>query len=167
MKQFIISVIVGCFISTGLSQNQKIDDKSENTENGPKMKQVLVEIDYFNEMSRAAVKTKNESSNSWGAKTAVVKDMEKINSKSKYYSTENVKPQQIIITDGEIQFGQGKEQIYSKKKSRKKVGHVDGIAPREEIKKIYGHSPVSQDVLIQALGNLKSVQAKSGKVKEL
>ena len=48
------------------------------------MEQVQVERDYYGEMQRIAEKTKKESSNSWIGKTAVVKDMEKTNPKSKF-----------------------------------------------------------------------------------
>ena len=127
------------------------------------MEQVQVERDYYGEMQRIAEKTKKESSNSWIGKTAVVKDMEKTNPKSKYHSAANAKPKQVLNTDRLKNFGQGREQINSKTRTRKKLGYVEGLAPKEEMKKIDVHPPVSKEVLIRALGNPKPIQKQSNK----
>ncbi len=162
MKQLMMIVIIGCYISAGFSQNQVTENKKHDApQNAPKVEQVQVERDYYNEMQRAAEKTKKESSNSWIGKTTVVKDMERTNQKSKYHSAANAKPKQVLNNDRPNNFGQGKEQIYSKTKNRKKLGRVKGYAPREEMKKIDVHPPVSEEVLIQALDNPKPIQKQS------
>jgi hypothetical protein len=166
MKQLIISLAIGCLITSGFSQSQKIQsEKLEQSTKGPKMKNVQVERDSFSDMQRPEEKKKKESFIQQSEKTAVVKDMDKTNSQSKIYSTESIKPNQIINKDGALNFGQGKGQVYSRIKRMKKIRRVEDIAPREEIKKIDGHTPVSEDVLIQALGNPKPVHSQSQRTK--
>ncbi len=162
MKQFMMIVIIGCYISSGFSQGQVTENKNhDELQNGPKMKPVKVERDYFDEMQRSVEKKKNESINFQPKKIAIVKDMEKTNQKSKYHSAVNAKPKQVLNTDRLKNFGQGREQINSKTRTRKKLGYVKGYAPREEMKKIDVHPPVSEEVLIQALGNPKPIQKQS------
>ncbi len=165
MKQLMImNVLIGCLIVTGFSQSQVTESKKHNApQNGPKMKQVQVKRDYYRDMQRAAEKKKMESPNFQLRKIAVIKDMEKTNPKSKYQSAANIKPKQVLNTDRPKNFGQGKEQIYSKNKTRKKLGRVEGYAPREEMKKIDVHPPVSDEVLIQALGNSKPIRKQTNK----
>ncbi len=164
MKQLVMSVMIGCFFITGFSQSQITNSKKYDApQNGPKMEQVQVERDYYSNMQRAAEKTKKESFNSWIGKTAVVKDMERTNQKSKYHSAANAKPKQILNTNRSKNFGQGRDQINSKTKTRKKLGRVEGYVPREEMKKIDVHPPVSEEVLIQALGNPKPIKKQSNK----
>ena len=161
MKQLIISLAIGCLIASGFSQSQKNQgEKLEQLTEGPKMKNVRVERDYFGNMQQSEKKIKKESFNRQSEKTAVVKDMEKTNSQSKIYSKESIKPNQILKTNRAIQFGQGREQLYSRIKRMKKIRRVEDISSREEIKKIEGHAPLSQDILIQALGKSKPIEAK-------
>jgi hypothetical protein len=162
MRQLMIILIVGCIVSTGLSQSQITETKKYDApQNGPIIEKVQVERDYYNEMQRSAENKKKESPNLQSGKIAVVKDMERTNQKSKYHSAASAKPKQVLNTDRPNNFGQGKEQIYSKTKNRKKLGRVKGYAPREEMKKIDIHPPVSEEVLIQALGNPKPIQKQS------
>ncbi|NOQ96536.1 MAG: hypothetical protein GQ561_00065 [Calditrichae bacterium] len=162
MKNLMISIIIGGFIATGFSQSQKTETKKYDApQNGPIIEKVQGERDYYSEMQRSAEKKKKESFNFQQGKIAVVKDMERTNQKSKYHSAANAKPKQVLNTNRPKNFGQGKEQIYSKNKTRKKLGRVEGYAPREEMKKIDVHPPVSEEVLIQALGNPKPIQKQS------
>ena len=57
------------------------------------------------------------------------------------------------------------DQINRTTVTRKKVGHLEGLAPREEIKKIDFHPPVNKEILLQALGNPKPIQKHSVKAK--
>jgi len=166
MKKVLISLAVGCLITTGFSQSQVTQsERIEQANDGPKMQNVQVDIDYYEEMQRSEEKSKMNSFLEQSEKTTVVKDMNKNNSQSKIYSAENLKPNQIISKDGAIDFGQGKEQIVTRTKRTKKIGRVEGIVSREEIKKINGHASVSEEVLIRALGNPKRVEARSSKSK--
>ncbi len=162
MKKLMISIFIGSFIAAGFAQSQiSKSEKNEALQNGPVIEKVQGERDYYSEMQRSAENKKKESPNLQSGKIAVVKDMERTNQKSKYHSAANAKPKQVLNTDRPNNFGQGKEQIYSKTKNRKKLGRVKGYAPREEMKKIDVHPPVSEEVLIQALGNPKPIQKQS------
>ena len=166
MKQLIICVAIGCLVATGFSQSPTKNDKKDSApRSGLKIKPVKVERDYYEEMQRSAEKQKMKSLDSQQEKTAVVKDIERTNQKSKYPSAVTAKPKQFLNSDRPKNFGQGREQINSKTKSRKKLGYVEGYAPREEMKKIDVHPPVSEEVLIQALGNPKPIQKQSNKTK--
>ena len=159
MKQLITSIVITFLIGSGFAQSKISDDKKNaTTKDGPRIEQVEIERDYFSDMQPSEQK-KKDVLDSQQEKTAVVKDMEKSNSHSKIYSTENVKPNQIIRFNEAINFGQGKDQFHSQKKSRKKINSVEGMAPRENIKKIEGHAPVSEEILIQALSQPKPVKA--------
>ena len=166
MKQLSKIIIMVVFIMGNLLAQKQIADnkKSDSEQNGPKVEQVEIERDYFSDMQRSGQKNKDVFKFQ-PEKTAVVKDMKKTNSSSKIYSSENVKPNQIIRVKEMNNFGQGKDQFHSQKKSGKKVNSVEGFAAREEIKKIEGHAPHSEEVLIQALGQPKPVKAKASKAK--
>jgi hypothetical protein len=166
MKKLMMTMIFGCLITAGLAQSQISDNqKNDMSQESPKVEQVEIQRDYFSDMQRSEEKKKRESFIQQSEKTAVVKDMDKTNSQSKIYSKESIKPNQIINKDGALNFGQGKGQVYSRIKRMKKIRRVEDIAPREEIKKIDGHTPVSEDVLIQALGNPKPVHSQSQRTK--
>jgi len=153
-------------IGSGNAQSQKsAGQENDTSQNGPKIEQVETERDYYKDMQRSKEKKNKDSFSIQSKKSIVVKDMDKTNSPSKIYSSDSVKPNQIINRDGAIHFGQGKEQIYSKSRIQKKLARVEGYAERVEIKKIEGHSPVSEEVLMRALGNPKRVEAKSSKTK--
>lgn len=165
MKQLIISIMVMFIIEGGLAQSQLTEDKkNDSPQEGPKVERVEIDRDYFGDMQRAEQKNK-DLSHPQTEKTVVVKDMDKTNSSTKYYSSKNNKPNQIIRTNEAIKVGPGNDQIYSRRKSTKKIGYVVDIAPRENIKKIEGHAPVDADVLIRALGNPKPVERQSSKTK--
>ena len=156
--------MIGCFIAAGFAQSKISESKKNDAhQNGLQVEQVETERDYFDDLQRSEEKKKKDSFILQSEKTAVLKNMEKTNSQSKIYSADNVKPNQIISKEGAIHFGQGKEQIVSRIKRTKKIGRVEGIASREEIKKINGHAPVSEEVLIRALGNPKRIEARSSK----
>ncbi len=164
MKQLIISAAIGCLIASGFSQSQITNDKKSNeSSQGLKMKPVQIERDYYEEIQRSAEKQKMKSLDSQQEKVAVVKDVKRTNQKSKFHSAANIKPKQILNSDRPNNFGQGRDQINSKTKTRKKLGRVEGYAPREEMKKIDVHPPVSEEVLIQALGNPKPIRKQTNK----
>lgn len=158
MKQLMMNVMIGCLIATGFSQNQKTEkSKNDTPQKCPTVEKIQVEKNNSNDIQWSNVKNNDLPP----GKIAFTRDAEKANQKSKYHSAANAKPKQVLNTDRPNNFGQDKEQIYSKTKNRKKLGRVKGYAPREEMKKIDVHPPVSEEVLIQALGNPKPIQKQS------
>jgi len=158
MKKIMMTTI-GLLIGIGLAQSQSTDEqKIDSSQDGPKIEQVDTEQDFYGDMQKSAKKEKEQTVRSQQEKTALIKEMERTNPEFKYYPTEKVKSNKDLIRPKSDNFGQGKDQVFSRTKTTKKIGYVDGIAPREEIKKIDGHAPISADALIQALGNPKPVK---------
>jgi hypothetical protein len=79
--------------------------------------------------------------------------------KSASRSISKIQPRRVLKTDRSHNIGQKSDQIYSQTKFRKRLKRSDGYAQRIEIKKIEGYSPVSEEVLLRALGNVKPLKA--------
>ena len=166
MKQLIISIIVGYFCVAGFSQDQiRVKKKNIATQSGPKIEQVQVKRDYYRERQRSVEKQKQESLKLETGMINILNGTGKTTLPSSYQPAVNVKLKRFLNKDGPKKFSNGNDQRNRTIVTIKKVGHVEGLAPREEIKKIDIHPPVNKKILLQALGNPKPIQKHSVKVK--
>ncbi|MEE9119289.1 MAG: hypothetical protein V3U02_11955 [Calditrichia bacterium] len=162
MKKLMVGLIIGSFIAVGYAQSQiSQSEKNVAPQNGPTIEKVKTKRGSTADLQQSTVKNIKESPDVPPGKIAFTRDTERTNQKSKYHSMSKINPKRILNTDRSNDFGRGKEQIYSKNKSIKKLVRVEGYVERIEIKKIEGHSPVSEEVLIRALGNQKPIQKQS------
>jgi hypothetical protein len=162
MKKLMIGLIIGSFIAMGFAQSKiSQSEKKEATQNGPTIKKVQNGKDNSNNTQRSTIKNNDLPP----GKIAFTRDAEKGNQKTKNQSMLKIKPKRVLNTDRSHDLGQGKEQIYSKIKNRKKLTRVEGYVERMEIKKIEGHSPISEEVLMRALGNPIRIKKQSDKTK--
>jgi hypothetical protein len=134
-------------------------NKSDQPQTGPRMKQVHVIQDNIQDKQRIVEENNMKSSELQSGKLTVAQYREKTNSRIKYHSTPNLKPKQLLNNNQSSNIGQGKKQYFSQTKTKNKIRRVEGYAPREEIVKIQGHPEISQEVLIQSLGNVRPIKA--------
>jgi len=166
MKQLIISIILGYFCIAGFSQDQiTVKKKNSTTQNGPKIDQVQVKRDYYRERQRSLEKQKQESLKlELGMKT-IPNGTEKTTLPSNDQPAVNVTLKRFLNKDRPKKISNGNDQINRTAVTRKKVGHMEELAPREEIKKIDVHPPINKEILLQALGDPKPIQKHSVRAK--
>jgi hypothetical protein len=166
MKVLIISVTVVCFMTTGFTQDRNEESfKTDQSSDGPRMKQVELKNDYYKDMQRIVKEKKMISHNLQSGKLSVSPVVSKTDSKVKYQSTVTPKPKQILKKNNSLNFGRDKKQYYSIVKSGHKLSRVKGYVPREEVVKIKGQTQYAQELLIEALSNARLLKAKHSKPK--
>jgi len=158
--------MIGFFILSGFSQSQTDENnKSDLPQNVLKMRPVQIELDNFSVNQQPIVRLKDKPPSLIQGKLKFVRQIEKTNIKSKNLSRTNAKPKQILNTEWSGDLLPGNKQIYSKSRTTKKLGRVEGYVEREEIKKIIGHTPLSRELFLQALGNPKLIKTPLDKIK--
>jgi hypothetical protein len=166
MKVLIISITLVCFLTIGFTQDRKeVSIKTDHLSNGPRMNQIELKKDYYKDMQRIVKDKKMISTNLQSGKLSVSPVMSKRDSKVKYQSTADPKPKQNLKSDSYVNFGQNKEQYFSRVKSGHKLNRVKGHAPREKVVKIENHTQYAQEILIEALGNTRPIEASQPKLK--
>ena len=161
MKQLLIYISLLCFLTVGYSQNREnITNESDKTQTGPQMKQVEVTVDYTKDMHSIVKKDMAKSNGLQSRKLNIVPYQGEAITKIPHSVTLNPKPMQGLTENQSRNLRKGSGEYKSQRKSNNKIQRVEGYAPREEFNKISGHSQYSQDLLIQALGNSKSIKAK-------
>jgi hypothetical protein len=166
MKRFLIYLAIGSFIVSGFSQSPAKKAKQESEpRHGLKMRPVEVEKDYYEVMQRSVNKQKTKSLDVQTRTKAVLKDMKSSSKKIEYQSITNPKRTQKLNENSPTRFKRDNGQLYLASKNRKKLGRVEGFVPKEEMKKNDGHPPVNEEMLKQALGNRKAIEARSTKTK--
>jgi len=162
MRQLIIGIILGYFCIAGFSQDQiTVKKKNSTAQSGPKIEQVQVKRDYYRERQRSLEKQKQESLKLEPGIVTIPNGTGKTTLPSNDQPAVNVKVKRFLNKDRPKKISNGNDQINKTKVSRKKVGHMEGLVPREEIKKINVHPPISKEILLQALGNPKPIQKHS------
>jgi len=165
MKLLIVLLLLGLLVTLGFSQNPgESKDVSDAARSGLKMKPIQIEKDYYEQMLRNTEKKKMKTRTVHSGETAIIKDISKTSKKTKYHSTANPKPKQILKNNYSPNFGKDRVQYFSRIKTKNKLQRVDGYVQREEIKKITGHPQYDQEILIEALGNVRPIKATTGKV---
>jgi hypothetical protein len=160
MKIFIVALMVGFINTIGYSQSlEKNRDVSDATIPGLKIKPIQIEEDFYDQMQRNIEKNKMKTSVVHSGKTSIIKDIGKTGTRIKYRSTADPKPKQFLGNNQSRNIGQGNKQYFSQAKAKNKIRRVKEYAPREEIVKIQGHPKISQEILIQSLGNVRPIKA--------
>jgi site-specific recombinase XerD len=146
------------------SQDQ-ISEKNNNsiTKTDPKMNQVQLKLDYYMDMQKIEKDKKENTADRLSRDLKAVTKIVKSDSKIKYQSSSDVIPKQILKKDNSGTFGQEKVQYRSQKKIKNSLRRVEGYAPREEVVKIDGHPLYDPEIIYQAMGHTKLIEASSQK----
>jgi hypothetical protein len=164
MKLLIIFLIIGCYMTAGLSQNDK--SKKMKIKILPKGS-VIENVNSTKKDNKSKINKKNldekRSTISSKGKLSISRTVKNSKQKSASTSMSELRAKQILKTDRSRPIGRETEQLYSNTKHRKRLVQGDGLAERIEIKKIEGHSPVSEEIILKALGNVRKIEARKAK----
>ena len=164
MKKLIIGLIIGCFVIMGFSQNQKTENKkTDSVPIGPSIEKVTSEKNDRHKGKQSITRNKKITPKTTRGKLSFSRDVKSSKQKSISRSISAIKPKRILRTDRSQNIAKKSEQIYSNSKSRKRLTRSTGYAERIEIKKMEGYSPVSEEILLRAVGNARPIKANKSK----